>query len=329
MKTAVFSAHSYDIDYLNQANQMAGHELVFFTESLDSNTAFMAANFEVVSAFVIDDLSAPVLEQLAKGGTKLIALRSVGHDNVDLIKADEFGILVVNVPNYSPSAVAEFAVLLLLALARQLRRSGRQFTHNNFALDNLLGVGIEGKTVGIIGSGNIGLSFARIMRGFGCELLAYDPYPNDEAKQYGVRYVTLAELLTNSHFVSLHCPLNDNTKHILNAQTLALMQPNAFLINTARGPIVDTLAVLEALNNDQLAGYAMDVYEQEKGLFFVDHHEKPIKDSLFVTLRDHPKVVLSGHQAFFTVDAITNIAQTTIDNITRYQNGEVKNQVVA
>lgn len=327
MRVAVFSAQDYDKQFMTVANEESQHELVFIEFALGRKTVERAKGFEIVSCFVLDNLSAQILEQLAAGGTKLIALRSVGYDHVDLEAAKRLGIQVVNVPAYSPSAVAELAVMLALILARKFTLTEQRFANNDYRLEGLLGIGLQAHTVGIVGTGNIGVALAKILQGFGAKILGYDPYPNPECEQLGVEYVSLEACLSQSDVISLHCPLTPQTRHLLNVQMLALCKPTALLINTSRGPVVDTQAVLDALNNHQLAGYGMDVYEYEKGLFFVDRSSSPITDELFLALKAHPNVVMTGHQGFFTEAALSNIARTTINNITRYTQGEVKNEV--
>lgn len=329
MKVAVFSTAPHDRHYLTCENIHAGHELIFFTEHLGRQTAHLAKNVDAVCCFVLDNVSSEVLSILAEQGVKLIACRSAGFDHVDLVAAQSLGLTVVTVPTYSPSAVAELAVLLILNLARKFQQSMQQFAMSNYLLENLLGMGIQGKTVGVIGTGNIGLAFSKIMRGFDCELLGYDPYPNEQCIELGMRYVELDELLQRSDIISINCLLNEQTYHLINAERLKLMQSHALLVNTSRGPVVDTQAVIDALDQNSLGGFGTDVYEKEKGLFFTDHSNDSILDPVFNRLVSHPNIIVTGHQAFFTHEAVTNIARTTIQNITAFAQGDTQNEVKA
>ena len=329
MKTAVFSTKRYDREFLTAAN-VGAHELHYFEAHLDGSTAPLAASFGAVCVFVNDTVDAPVLARLAAGGTRLIALRCAGFNNVDLAAAKRHGIGVVRVPAYSPHAVAEHTVGLILALNRHLHRAYNRVREGNFALDGLLGFDLHGRTVGLIGTGKIGAVVAKLMRGFDCEVLAMDPFPNPECLALGVRYVTLDELLACSDIISLHCPLTPENHHIINAAALARMKDGAMLINTSRGALVDTLAVIEALKSGKLGYLGLDVYEEEGDIFFEDLSSEIIRDDVFTRLLTFPNVLITGHQAFFTRNALEKIAATTIANISQFEaSGRCENQVVA
>ena len=284
-------------------------------------------NFE--GAFINDDLSAPVLEQLAAGGTRLIALRSAGYNHVDLPTAQRLGISVVRVPAYSPHAVAEHAVALILALNRHLHRAYNRTRDGDFSLHGLTGFDLVGKTVGVVGTGQIGATFAKIMAGFGCKLLAYDPYPNPAVQALGARYLSLPELLAQAQIISLHCPLTEQTKHLINNDSLAHMQPGAMLINTGRGALVDTPALIEALKSGQLGYLGLDVYEEEAQLFFEDRSDLPLQDDVLARLLTFPNVIITAHQAFLTREALGAIARTTLDNIVAWAAQAPQNLVEA
>lgn len=321
MRVAVFSTKPYDESFLRTANHAAGHELVYLEPRLSAETALLAAGCPAVCAFVNDDLSAQVLHTLADMGVRLIALRSAGFNHVDLATAARLGITVARVPGYSPHAVAEHCVGLILALNRKIHRAHNRVRENNFALTGLLGYDLYGKTVGVVGTGTIGANFARIMAGFGCRVLATDPYPSDDARRYA-DYVPLDELLAGSHIVTLHCPLTPETYHLINRDRIALMRDGVMLINTSRGALVDTAAVIEGLKNGKIGHLGLDVYEEEADLFFEDLSDRFISDDMFSRLITFPNVLITGHQAFFTEEALRNIAATTIANITAFERGE-------
>ncbi|KQW83736.1 2-hydroxyacid dehydrogenase [Brevundimonas sp. Root1279] len=321
MKVAVFSAKRYDREMLGAANAEAAHELVFFDHLLDSSTVALAAGAGAVCGFVNDRMDAPVLEVLAKGGVGLVALRCTGFNNVDLKAAARLGIKVVRVTDYSPHSVAEHAVALILALNRKIPRAYNRTRDGNFELDGLMGRDLHGQTVGVIGTGKIGRVFARIMAGFGCSVLGSDPYPDPEFEAHGGRYVPVAELAERSDIISLHCPLTPGTHHLVNAASLARGKRGAVLINTSRGGLVDTEAVIEGLKSGQIGGLGLDVYEQESDLFFQDLSGTIIADDLIQRLVSFPNVIVTGHQAFFTQEAIGTICETTIGSITAYAEG--------
>jgi D-lactate dehydrogenase len=322
MRVAVFSTKPYDEQFLEAANAAHGHDLEFLETRLLPQTAALAAGRPCVSAFVNDRLDREVLELLAAGGTWLLALRSAGFNHVDLRAAEALGITVVRVPAYSPHAVAEHAVALILALNRKLHRAHLRVREGNFALGGLLGFDLHGKTVGVLGTGAIGRVFAEIMLGFGCDVLAYDPYPAEACIDLGVRYVPLAQLFASSDIVSLHCPLTPETQHVVDAEALASMREGAMLVNTSRGALVDTNAVIDALKSGRLGHLGLDVYEEEEELFFEDLSDQVITDDVFSRLLTFPNVLITGHQAFFTAEALAQIAATTLANITNAARGE-------
>ncbi|HEU5291404.1 MAG TPA: 2-hydroxyacid dehydrogenase [Cyclobacteriaceae bacterium] len=319
MKLFVFSARSFDKPALELA---AGkHELAFTERRLGIETVRMAEGSQAVTLFTSDDASAPVLDALHASGIKYILLRSVGHDHVDLEHASSLGMSVANVPQYSPNSVAEHAVALLLAMNRKLMLGQQLMDKWDFRIDSLQGFDIHGKTVGIIGTGKIGLTFARIMLGFGAKVIAFDPQLNPEAVRLEIKYESFDEVLKQSDIISLHCPLTTTTRHLISGPQLKMMKPNAILINTSRGAVVNTNDLISAIESGHLGGACLDVYEYEKGLFFDDHSGDIQHDTKFTLLRSFKNVLITGHQAFLTTDAITEIAQTTIANLDCYQNG--------
>lgn len=327
MRTLLYSSQTYDRDSFLSAQVPAEIELHFQPARLTLDTVALADQYPVVCAFINDDLSAPVLERLAAGGTKLIALRSAGFNHVDLPTAQRLGLGVVRVPAYSPHAVAEHAVALILSLNRHLHRAYNRTRDGDFTLHCLTGFDLVGKTVGVVGTGQIGATFARIMAGFGCQLLAYDPYPDPQVEALGARYLPLDQLLAEAQIVSLHCPLNEQTRHLINFESLYRMQRGAMLINTGRGALVDTPALIEALKSGQLGYLGLDVYEEEAQLFFEDRSDQPLQDDVLARLLTFPNVVVTAHQAFLTKEALGAIAQTTLDNITQWAAGTPQNLV--
>jgi D-lactate dehydrogenase len=321
MKVAVFSTKAYDRQFLEAANSPKQHDLVFFEPRLNQDTAILAAGFPAVCVFVHDQMDAPTLELLASRGTRLVVLRCAGFNNVDLKAAANLGITVVRVPAYSPYGVAEHAVGLILSLNRKIHRAYNRVREGNFSLDGLLGFNLNGRTVGIIGTGKIGLILGQIMKGFGCHLLAYDVYHNPDMAALGGKYVELPELFAKSDIISLHCPLTPETHHFINTEAIAQMKPGVMLINTSRGGLIDTQAVIEGLKTRQLGSLGVDVYEQESELFFEDWSGHIIQDDVFQRLTTFPNVLITGHQAFFTEEALRNIADTTLVNITDVEQG--------
>lgn len=322
MRVAVFDTHPYDRQSFAQANAAFGHELVFLESRLSLETVALARGFEAVCAFVNDTLDRPVLEQLVAHGTRLVALRCAGFNHVDIAAAEELGLTVARVPAYSPHAVAEHAVALLLCLNRKLHRAYARVREGNFSLAGLVGFDLYGKTIGVVGTGKIGAVVARIMRGFGCRVLAYDPYPDHTLEnELGVIYTSLDELLAQADVVSLHTPLTKDTQHMIGADAIARMKPGAILLNTSRGALVDAEALVDALKSGQLGGAGLDVYEREAGLFFEDCSGNVLQDDTLARLLTFPNVLITGHQAFLTDTALANIANTTLENISAFAKG--------
>lgn len=319
LKVSVFSTKPYDRRFLEEANEAGGYrqELVFFEPRLDLTTVPLAHDSAAVCAFVNDDLGRPVLAELAARGTKLVALRSAGFNNVDLEAAHDLGIRVMRVPDYSPFAVAEFTVALILSLDRHLSRAYTRVREGNFSLDGLLGFDIHARTVGIIGTGKIGGIVARTLRnGFGCRVLAYDPYVDDELVTGGVvDYVGLDELLAESDIVSLHCPLTPETHHLIGRHAIAKMKRGVMLINTSRGGLIDTGAVIAGLKSGRIGNLGLDVYEEEARFFYEDYSTRLIEDDTLSRLLTFPNVIVTSHQGFFTTEALQQIAHTTLANI--------------
>ena len=321
MRIAVFNTKPYDQRFLEEANAAHQHDLVFLEPHLSVHTARLAEGCAVICTFVNDPLNAATLEVLSVLGVKLVALRCAGFNQVDLHTAERLGITVARVPAYSPYAVAEHAVALILTLNRNVHRAYNRVREGNFALEGLLGFDLHGKTVGVIGTGKIGAVFARILRGFGMTVLAHDVQQNAELEGEGLRYVGLEELLERSDIVSLHCPLTPQTQHLVNAERLGRMKRGAMLVNTSRGALVDTPAVIEALKSGCLGALALDVYEEEGDLFFENLSDRVIQDDVFMRLLTFPNVLITGHQAFFTREALTGIARTTLENVTAFETG--------
>lgn len=330
MKVAVFSAKRYDRDYLNAANATAGHQLSYFDVPLEQETVALAAGHDAVCIFVNDQAGADVLEALAHGGTRLVALRCTGFNNVDLEAAARFGLKVVRVVTYSPYSVAEHTVALILAINRKIHRAYNRTRDSNFALDGLMGFDLHGKTVAVVGTGKIGRVFARIMLGFGCDVIGYDKYPSPEFEALGARYAEPVEIGARADIISLHCPLTPETHHIVNSETLARVKRGALLVNTSRGGLIDTEAAIEALKSGQLGGLGIDVYEQEADLFFRDLSGEIVSDDAIQRLVSFPNVIVTGHQAFFTEEAITTICETTVNSITEFDAGQpLSNEIKA
>jgi len=322
VRVAVFSTRLYDRAHLDRANARTGHTLVYFDPHLDAATSQLARGFEVVSAFVNDRLDAGVLAALAEGGTRLVALRCAGFNQIDLAAAASLGIRVVRVPAYSPYAVAEHTLALILALNRHLPRAVIRVRDGNFALDGLVGFDLHGKTVGVIGTGTIGRVVVRLLTGFGCRVLACDPFPSDAVTALGATYTTLETLLAESRIVTLHCPLTPDTHHVLNADALALLRQGSMVINTSRGGLLDTRAAIAALKSGHLGALGIDVYEEEAALFFDDWSGTVMRDDVFARLLTFPNVIVTAHQAFLTTEALTGIAETTLASITAFAAGD-------
>ena len=322
MRIAVFSARSYDRRFLSEVAEHVGHELTFLEPRLDRHTVALAEGFEAVCIFVNDTADAEIIAALAAGGTRLLTLRSAGFNHVDLAAAEAHGITVTRVPAYSPYAVAEHTVALMLAVQRRLHRAYNRVREGNFALDGLLGFDLRNKRVGIVGTGNIGEIVARILRGFGCSLRAYDVVHNDTVRDYGVRYVDLDTLFAECDVITLHCPLTPDTYHLIDADAIARMKPGVMIVNTSRGALIDTRAAIEGLKDGRIGNLALDVYEEEGDLFFEDLSDRVIQDDVFSRLLTFPNVFITAHQAFFTEEALRNIAETTLGNVTAFAAGE-------
>lgn len=316
MNIAFFSCQPYEQPFLEAANGNHRHDLTFLPQSLTPETVHLAAGHQAICVFVNDQLSRPVLQALAKLGIRLIALRCTGFNQVDVQTATQLGIRILRVPSYSPHSVAEHAVALLLSLNRKTYLAYQRTKDNNFTLDGLMGFDLYGKRVGVIGTGKIGAAFARIMVGFGCHVLAYDKVQSAVLQQLGVTYVSMEELLTLADVISLHCPLLPETHHLIDAPALARMKPGAYLINTSRGGLLNTPAVLESLQSGHLSALGIDVYEQEDEFFFADWSDKPLPDADLNTLTHLPNVLVTSHQGFLTREAMEQIAHTTLNNLT-------------
>ncbi len=321
-KVAFFDAKEYDVRSFEETNKNYGFDITFIADKLNEKTAWYAEGFPVICPFVSDDLSGPVIKKLVDMGVKLIALRCAGYNNVDLREACG-KITVVRVPAYSPYAVAEHAVAMLLTLNRKTHRAYLRVRDNNFLLNGLLGFDMRGKTVGVIGTGRIGKVFMTIMKGFGTEILAYDMYPDyNFATQNGITYVGLDELYARSDIISLHCPLTEETTRLINRNSLAKMKKGVFLVNTSRGKLVETSALIDALKSGKVAAAALDVYEEENAYFFEDHSNVVVQDDELARLISFNNVLVTSHQAFFTREALANIARTTLDNIMEFATGK-------
>ncbi|WP_448518792.1 2-hydroxyacid dehydrogenase [Rhodoflexus sp.] len=318
MKVLCYSLKPFERPGMIQANHRK-HELVFSEQSLSLATVGLAEGCEAVSVFTNDDASGEVLKALNRLGVSYVATRSAGYNHIDLTTARRLNMRVANVPAYSPNAVAEQGVALLMALNRRIVESQMLMSLQDFRLDALTGFNIHNKTVGIIGTGQIGIAFARIMQGFGTHLLGFDPQPNPEAEGIGLRYVPLDELLRQSDIISIHCPLNEHTKYMLDEPQFALMKEGVYLVNTARGGIVRTSALIKYLSSGKVGGACLDVYEREQGLFFADHRFSILQDEEFTRLRSFRNVLMTGHQGFLTVEALQNIAETTIKNLDQWE----------
>ncbi|GJH36370.1 2-hydroxyacid dehydrogenase [Paraburkholderia hospita] len=330
MEIAVFSSTPYERRYLVEANANGHHTLNFFDVPLTAESAGLAVGYPAVCIFVNDRADAQVLEALQQGGTRLVALRCTGFNNVDLETAARLGMKVVRVVDYSPNSVAEHAVALLLAINRKIHRAYNRTRDSNYSLDGLIGFDLMGKTVAVVGTGKIGRVFAKIMLGFGCEVIGYDPVPSREFEALGARYAAPGEIGERADVISLHCPLTPATHHIINAETLSRAKPGALLINTSRGALIDTKAVIEALKTGQLGGVAIDVYEQEANLFFRDLSSVVIADDLIQRLVSFPNVIVTGHQAFLTREALTTICETTLQSATAFEQGQtLENEIKA
>ena len=322
MKLAVYSTKQYDKKYLDHVNERFGFDIEYFDFLLTERTAINAVNCEAVCIFVNDDASRPVLEILHAQGVKIIALRCAGFNNVDLDAAQELGMKVVRVPAYSPEAVAEHAVGIMMTLNRRIHRAYQRTRDANFSLEGLIGFNMHGRTAGVIGTGKIGIATLRILKGFGMRLLAFDPYPNPQALDLGAEYVDIKTLFKESDVITLHCPLTPENHHLLDAAAFSQMKDGVMIINTSRGGLVDSQAAIDALKQQKIGSLGMDVYENERDLFFEDKSNDVIQDDVFRRLSACHNVLFTGHQAFLTAEALTAISETTLANLQQLQKGE-------
>lgn len=323
INVAIFSSKSYDEAAFSSVNQAYGFRLHHHDFALVEKTARMAQGCSVVCAFVNDDLSAPVLQELAKHGVKLIAMRCAGFDRVDLVAAKSLGLQVVRVPAYSPEAVAEHAVGMMMCLNRRFHKAYQRTRDANFSLEGLVGFNFHGKTVGVIGSGKIGLATMRILKGLGMNILCYDPYENPLAIELGVTYCDKETLFKNSDVVTLHCPMSEDNFHLLDEKAFNQMKDGVMIINTSRGELLDSAAAIEALKRGRIGALGLDVYDNEKDLFFQDKSNDIVVDDVFRRLSACHNVLFTGHQAFLTTEALNNIAQTTLENIKAFDSGQL------
>lgn len=322
MKIGFFSAKHYDMAHFDRTNADFGVQIEYFDYRLCMQTVKLAEDFEVVCAFVNDSLCEEVLVELAKGGTKILAMRCAGFNNVDLEAAKRLGIKVVNVPAYSPESVAEHTVALMLTLNRKIHKAYQRTRDANFSLEGLVGFNMFGKTVGVIGTGKIGVATIKVLLGFGCHVIAYDPYPNPDVIALNVSYESLDNLYAQSDIISLHCPLTADNHHLLNQLSFAKMKHGVMVINTSRGGLLNAVDAMEALKTGQIGSLGLDVYENEKGLFFEDKSNEIIKDDVFRRLSACHNVIFTGHQAFLTNEALSAIAHTTLSNISALMAGK-------
>jgi len=330
MRVAFFSTHAFDRRFFDGANLAAGHDLHYLEARLTPATSALARGCPAVCAFVNDQLDGAVLAALAAGGTRLIALRSAGFNHVDLAAARELALTVARVPAYSPHAVAEHTIALILSLNRKTHRAYARVREGNFALDGLLGFDLCGRTAGVVGTGKIGSVVARILLGFGCRVLAYDVAPDRACRDMGVEYVGLDDLWRQADILTLHAPLTPQTRHLVDATAIARMKPGVMIVNTSRGALVDTKALIGGLKSGHVGLVGLDVYEEEEGLFFQDLSSHVIQDDVFARLLTFPNVVVTAHQAFFTSDALRAISETSLANVSAFERGQRSgNELVA
>lgn len=325
---AVYSVKRYERPYLEAANAApgGGHALTLLEHRLEESTAPLASGHEAAAIFANDDASAPVLRVLHAVGVRLLALRSAGFNHVDIQEAERLGLTVLRVPAYSPHAVAEHTVGLMLTLNRKFHRAYARVREQNFSLDGLMGFDMHGRTAGVVGTGKIGEAVCRILRGFGCRVLATDPITNPACERLGVQYVPLEHLLAESDIITLQCPLTPGTRHLIDAAALARMKRGVMLINTSRGAVIDTRALIASLKSGHVGSVGLDVYEEEADLFYKDLSDQVIQDDVFARLLTFPNVVITAHQGFFTHEAVTAIAQTTIGNVTDFAAGTIRDE---
>lgn len=323
LRVAFFDTKSYDREYFNAAPAAGGLELRFLEHRLSAATVATAEGAAAVCCFVNDQLDRAVLAGLREAGVRHVALRSAGFNHVDLAAAREIGLAVTRVPAYSPHAVAEHTVALLQTLNRRIHRAHNRVREQNFSLSGLVGFDLHGKTAGIVGTGKIGRITAEILRGFGMRVLACDPFPDAAwAARHQVDYVPRLELFARSDVISLHSPLTPETHHLVNEPSLAAMKRGAYLVNTSRGKLIDTAALIDALKSGRIGGVALDVYEEEEGVFFEDHSDRVLADDELARLLTFPNVLITAHQAFLTREALAEIARVTTENLRRFPVGE-------
>jgi D-lactate dehydrogenase len=323
MRTIVFHTRDFERPFFERANIGSGNELVFIEPGLTTETAALAKGFEVVCTFANDQLSEAVLRILKSNGTRYIALRCAGFNQIDLKAAQELGMVVARVPAYSPESIAEHTLALMLTLNRKTHRAYNRVREGNLSLHGLMGFTMHGKSIGVIGTGRIGSAFIRLLSGFGCTVFASDPCPSEVCKGMGAQYVELSELLERADIISLNCPLTPQTHHLINEQSIQLMKPGVMLINTSRGGVVDTKALIRGLKSGHIGFVGLDVYEEEADLFYQDFSETMIRDDVFARLLTFPNVLITAHQAFFTQEALASIASTTLLNINAFASNTV------
>ncbi len=327
MKIAFFSAQPYERSIFDETiaqPQYARYKLTYFESRLTADTAVLADGHTVVCPFVCDDLSAPVIDRLHRMGIRLLTLRSAGFNHVDLARCREYNLRVTRVPAYSPYAVAEHTTCLLLSLNRKIHRAYQRVKELNFSLSGLVGFDVHGKVIGVIGTGKIGAAFINIMIGFGAEVLAYDPFPSEEIRAIkGARYVPLDELIADSDIISLHCPLTADTKHMIDGQNIERMRAGVILLNTSRGGLIDTKALIQGLKSGKIGAAGLDVYEEEDGVFFTDLSETGLQDDVLARLITFPNVLVTAHQAFLTREALRNIAERTLLSVVEFERGVI------
>lgn len=321
MKIAFFDAKQYDIDFFNEANKEFKFTVKYFSERLSIDTVIMASGYDVVCAFVNDDINKEVILKLEEQSIGHIAMRCSGYNNIDM-KAALNKIRITRVPAYSPYAVAEHALALIMSLNRKTHKAYNRTRESNFSIKGLLGFDLNGKKVGVIGTGRIGRIFIRIMKGLGMEVTAYDPYPNQShAEDLDFSYVELDELYKSSDIISLHCPLTSDTFHLIDKNAVALMKKNVMIINTSRGGLIDTKSLVDSLKEGKIGYVGLDVYEEEENFFFEDHSDSIVTDDILSRLQTFSNVLITSHQGFFTKEALGNISFATLSNIKAFQDG--------
>jgi len=329
MKVAFFSAHAYDKEYFERFNNKELHQITYFEAPLNQYTANLANGFNAVCTFVNDKLDRETIENIYAQGVRIIVLRCAGFNNVDIKAAAQKNIKVLRVPAYSPQAVAEHAVALILTLNRKTHKAYNRIRESNFSLEKLVGFNLYGKTVGVIGTGQIGMMFCNIMKGFGCQIVAFDKIESTELKEEGIVYKPIEALLKESDIISLHCPLTPETMHMIDKKAIGQMKKGVMLINTSRGAVINTPDVIDALASEKIGYLGIDVYEQEGNLFFRDLSESIIKDDVITRLLTFPNVLITAHQGFFTKEALEEITMTTLQNLTDFEGGiKSQNEVV-